>query len=479
MTDFDNLVDDSPQDACGVFGVWAPGEEVSKLAYYGLYSLQHRGQESAGIAASTGDRIGVYKDVGLVSQVFDEATLSSLTGHIAVAHCRYGSVQRDNWTYAQPTLGATGDDGSVALAHNGALTNRKELYDLILELYGEPDSGEMAQGNRSDTALITTLLRGKEGQSLEDAAQEVLPKVKGAYSLVFMSETTLYGARDPYGVHPLVLGRLSNGWVLASEQSALATVGATFIREIQPGEMIAIDEDGVRSIRFAPSTQATCVFEYVYIARPDASISGRSVYESRLEMGRQLARENTAQADIVIPVPDSGTPAAVGYAEESGIPFGHGFVKNSYVGRTFIKPSQTLRQLGIRLKLNVQPSVVAGKSVIVVDDSIVRGNTQRQVVAMLREAGAREVHVKISAPPVQWPCFYGIDFATRAELIATGAGIEEIRTSIGADSLAYISVDGMIEATQQPANTLCAACFTGQYPIPVEKKKIKESQARD
>lgn len=473
----EDLNADSPQDACGVFGVWAPGEEVSKLAYYGLYSLQHRGQESAGIATSDGERIGVYKDVGLVSQVFNEATLSSLRGHIAIAHCRYGSQDSDKWTYAQPTLGATVDDQTVAMAHNGALTNREELKKLIYERFGEPSSGEMAQGNHSDTALITTLFNGEEDQSVEQIAAEVLSTAQGAFSLVFMTEHTLYGARDPHGMHPLVLGRLARGWVIASEQAALATVGATFIREIEPGEMIAIDEDGVRSIRFAASTKASCVFEYVYIARPDATISGRSVYEARLDMGRQLARENTAKADVVIPVPDSGTPAAVGFAEEAQLPFSHGFVKNSYVGRTFIKPSQTLRQLGIRLKLNVQPSVVAGKSVIVVDDSIVRGNTQRQVVAMLREAGAREVHVKISAPPVKWPCFYGIDFATRAELIATGAGIEEIRQSIGADSLAYISVDGMIEATHQPVNELCTACFTGKYPIPVEGKDLAPTTA--
>lgn len=463
----ENLTDDSPKDACGVFGVWAPGEEVSKLAYYGLFSLQHRGQESAGIATSTGERIAVYKDVGLVSQVFDEATLSSLTGHIAIGHCRYGSHAADDWLFAQPTLGATSDDGTVALGFNGALTNREEVKALITERYGEVDSGELAQGNTSDTALITTLLRGQHGDSLEDTAAEVFSKLQGAFSVVMMSENTLYAVRDRHGFRPLVLGRLTSGWVIASEQSALATTGATFIREVAPGEILAIDADGVRSTRFAASELARCIFEYVYIARPDAAINGRSVYESRLEMGRQLARENTAEADVVIPVPDSGTPAAIGYAEESGIPLGHGFVKNSYVGRTFIKPSQTLRQLGIRLKLNVQPSVVAGKSVIVVDDSIVRGNTQRQVVAMLRSAGAREVHVKISSPPVKWPCFYGIDFATRAELIATGAGIEEIRAHIAADSLAYISLEGTIAATQQDEDTLCTACFSGNYPTEV------------
>lgn len=399
-----------------------------------------------------------------MSQVFDEPTLNTLTGHIAVGHCRYSTTGSSNWANAQPTLGATGT-GTVALAHNGNLTNTAELYDMVIARDGVPTSGEMAQGNTSDTALVTTLLKGEEGSSLEETALALLPKIHGAFSFVFMTEGTLYAARDPHGVRPLVLGRLNRGWVVASEGAALATVGASFIREIEPGEFIAIDEDGVRSQRFAAATPAGCVFEYVYLARPDATIAGRSVYESRVEMGRQLARENKFDADIVIPVPESGTPAAVGYAEESGIPFAHGFVKNAYVGRTFIQPSETLRQLGIRLKLNALESVIRGKRIVVVDDSIVRGNTQRAVVRMLREAGAAEVHVKISSPPVRWPCFYGIDFASRAELIANGAAIDEISTSIGADSLAYISEDGMIGATHQPRERLCTACFTGTYPI--------------
>lgn len=453
-----------PQDACGVFGVWAPGEEVAKLTYYGLYALQHRGQESAGIATSDGQRINVYKDMGLVSQVFDEATLNTLTGHIAVGHCRYSTTGSSHWANAQPTLGATAA-GTVALAHNGNLTNSAELYQMVLDRHGKPRAGELAQGNTTDTALVTALLAGNDGRSLEQTAMDLLPSIRGAFCFVFMDEGTLYAARDAYGVRPLVLGRLERGWVVASEQAALATVGASYIREIEPGEFIAIDEDGVRSSRFAAPTAAGCVFEYVYLARPDAAIAGRSVYESRVEMGRQLARENSAAADIVIPVPESGTPAAVGFAEESGIPFAHGFVKNAYVGRTFIQPSQTLRQLGIRLKLNALESVIRGKRIIVVDDSIVRGNTQRAVVRMLREAGAAEVHVKISSPPVRWPCFYGIDFASRAELIANGAAIDEISKSIGADSLAYISEDGMIDATQQPRERLCTACFTGTYPI--------------
>ncbi len=454
----------APQDECGVFGVWAPGEEVAKLTYYGLYALQHRGQESAGIAVSDGERIAVYKDMGLVSQVFDESTLNAMTGHLAIGHCRYSTTGSSHWSNAQPTLGAA-KNGTVALAHNGNLTNSADLFDLIKDTTGVPERGEIAQGNTTDTALVTTLLGGSTSETLEEAALELLPKIEGAFCFVFMDEGTLYAARDPHGVRPLVLGRLDRGWVVASEQSALATVGATFIREIEPGELIAIDEDGVRTQRFAEATPAGCVFEYVYLARPDASINGRSVYESRVEMGRVLAREDHHEADIVIPVPESGTPAAVGFAEESGIPFAHGFVKNAYVGRTFIQPSQTLRQLGIKLKLNALESVIRGKRVVVVDDSIVRGNTQRAIVRMLREAGATEVHVKISSPPVSWPCFYGIDFASRAELIASGASLEEIRASIGADSLAYISEEGMIAATQQKRERLCTACFTGEYPI--------------
>ncbi|HIX00047.1 MAG TPA: amidophosphoribosyltransferase [Candidatus Nesterenkonia stercoripullorum] len=471
-----NLLDEDPlpQDECGVFGVWAPGEEVSKLTFYGLYALQHRGQESAGIATSDGSHIRVYKDIGLVSQVFDESTLTALDGHIAVGHCRYSTTGASQWANAQPTLGDT-PHGTVALGHNGNLTNSAELFERIVERHGQTNFGELAQGNTTDTALVTALLKDQPGDSLEEQALQLLPTLLGAFCLVFMTENTLYAARDPQGVRPLVLGRLNRGWVVASEQSALATVGASVIREIEPGELIAIDADGVRSHRFAEAAPARCVFEYVYLARPDAHINGQSVYESRVEMGRQLAREDTHDADIVIPVPESGTPAAVGYAEASGLPFAQGFIKNSYVGRTFIEPSQTLRQLGIRLKLNVLDHVVRDKRVVVVDDSIVRGNTQRAIVRMLREAGAREVHVKISSPPVQWPCFYGIDFASRAELIANGATMDEITQAVGADSLAYISQDGMIAATGQPRSTLCTACFSGEYPIelPPEERRGK------
>jgi len=459
--------DQGPQDACGVFGVWAPGEDVAKLTYFGLYALQHRGQESAGIAVSNGRQILVYKDMGLVSQVFDETTLDSLKGHLAIGHSRYSTTGASTWHNAQPTFRPTAD-GSIALGHNGNLINTHDLAQLVEDLPSDP--GELDIHARdlestNDTGLVTALLAHHPDTSLEQRALEVLPQLQGAFSFVWMNEDTLYAARDPQGIRPLVLGRLDRGWVVASEDSALATIGASVVREVEPGEMLAIDEQGLRSHRFAEADPKGCVFEYVYLARPDATISGRSVHEARVEMGRELARQFPVEADLVMPVPESGTPAAAGYAEESGIPFGQGFVKNAYVGRTFIQPSQTLRQLGIRLKLNALPHMIRGKKIVVVDDSIVRGNTQRAQVRMLREAGALEVHVRISSPPVRWPCFYGIDFATRAELIANGLDGDEIAASIGADSLGYISLEGMIQSTGQQSQSLCKACFTGEYPI--------------
>ncbi len=455
-----------PQDACGVFGVWAPGEEVAKLTYFGLYALQHRGQESAGIATSDGRKILIYKDMGLVSQVFNESTLNTLHGHIAVGHTRYSTTGSSSWQNAQPTLGRT-SSGTVALGHNGNLTNTAELYRLLKQRYPDQPNIELDRGNTTDTAVVTGLLRGDLDHTLEATALEVLPLVRGAFCFVFMDEHTLYAARDPQGVRPLVLGRLERGWVVASESAALDIVGASFVREVEPGELIAIDEDGLRSTRFAPARRAGCIFEYVYLARPDTSINGRSVHAARVEMGRQLAYESPVDADMVIATPESGTPAAIGFAQASGIPFGQGLVKNAYVGRTFIQPSQTIRQRGIRLKLNPLKEAIHGKRLIVVDDSIVRGNTQRALVSMLREAGAAEVHVRISSSPITWPCFYGIDFASRAELIATGLNVDEICQSIGADSLAYLSQEGMVRATEQDVSELCMACFTGTYPIPL------------
>jgi amidophosphoribosyltransferase len=453
--------DKGPQDACGVFGVWAPGEEVAKLSFYGLYALQHRGTESAGIATSDGERILIFKDMGLVSQVFTEGDLATLKGNLAIGHCRYSTTGSSTWVNAQPTLRPT-KYGTLALAHNGNLTNTGDLAELVQKLEGSATS---MSGVTTDTEIMTALIALQDEKNVEASALAVLPQLEGAFSLVFMDEHTLYAARDRHGVRPLVLGKLETGWVVASESAALDIVGAAFVREIEPGEFVAIDSNGVRSQRWAEAQPKGCLFEYVYLARPDTTIAGSGIHKTRVAIGAQLAKEAPAEADLVIPVPESGTPAAIGYAKESGIPFGLGLVKNSYVGRTFIQPSQTIRQLGIRLKLNPLREIIEGKRIVVVDDSIVRGNTQRAIVRMLREAGAREIHVRISSPPVKWPCYYGIDFATRAELIANGLEVEEIRRSIGADSLGYVSLDGLISATQVPSERLCSACFTGEYPI--------------
>ncbi|MDO4665488.1 MAG: amidophosphoribosyltransferase [Actinomycetaceae bacterium] len=471
--------DPAPADQCGVFGVWAPADDVARLTYFGIYALQHRGQQSAGIASSNGESILVYKDLGLVSQVFNDQALEGLKGTHAIGHARYATTGADVWENAQPTLGPTAH-GTLALAHNGNLTNTKALRRFLQD--NSLVDGDMARGASTDTAVITALMGvskqladlGWEGQEVpEDAAPlveaglRVFPKLLGAFSLVFMDEHHLYAARDPHGVRPLVLGRLPAGWAVASETAALDIVGATMVREIEPGEFISIDQTGISSYRFAPASPHTCSFEYVYLARPDTRIGGKAIIQARREMGAELAREHPVVADIVMSTPDSGTPAAIGYAEESGIPYQQGMVKNSYVGRTFIQPTQLMRQRGIRLKLNPIREIIKGKRVVVVDDSIVRGNTQRQVVAMLREAGAVEVHVRISSPPVQWPCFYGIDFATRAELISSSMSVDEICKSIGADSLGYLSVNGMVNATSQQRSALCSACFTGDYPIEI------------
>ena len=475
----ERATEDRPRDACGVFGVWAPGEDVAKLAYFGLYALQHRGQESAGIAVSDGQRIVVHKEMGLVAQVFDEPSLTALRGHIAVGHCRYSTTGASVWANAQPTFRST-PTTSLALGHNGNLINTRELASLL----GGPGPGSAGIAATSDTDVLTALFvsdhagvsgaggAGGAGEvnvagGVEAAAMAVLPLARGAYSLVFMDEQTLYAARDPHGFRPLVLGRLATGWVVASETAALDIVGAGFVREIAPGELACIDERGVRSKSFAAPEPSGCLFEYVYLARPDTTISGRGVHATRVAVGKRLAAEHPADADLVIPVPESGTPAAIGFAEASGIPFGQGLVKNSYVGRTFIQPSQTIRERGIKLKLNPLRDAIAGRRIVVVDDSIVRGNTQRALVTMLREAGAAQVHVRVASPPVRWPCFYGIDFATRAELIAGHLSAPGVCASIGADSLGYVSLAGLIEATGLPADRLCHACFNGQYPVPV------------
>jgi amidophosphoribosyltransferase len=486
----DRADDPGPRDACGVFGVWAPGEDVANLAYYGLYALQHRGQEAAGIAVGDGRTVTVFKELGLVAQVFDDVTLSSLVGHVAVGHTRYSTTGSSTWENAQPSYRSTKSGGGVALGHNGNLTNTAELSASFAQIRnGAPRAS-------TDSDLITAMLAAHPGPTLADAALDVLPRLRGAFCLVFSDASTLYAARDAHGIHPLVLGTLDgpgssgasgtpNGldgpdgpdgpdgrqvraWVVASETAALDIIGATFHREVEPGELVVVADGGEpASLRFAETERHGCLFEYVYLARPDTTIAGRSVHATRVEVGCTLAREAPAEADLVIGVPQSGVPAAIGFAQASGIPYGEGLVKNPYVGRTFIQPSQTIRQRGIRLKLNPLRDEIAGRRLVVVDDSIVRGNTQRALVRMLREAGAAEVHVRISSPPVRWPCFYGIDFASRSELIASGRSVEEVRASLGADSLAYISLDSLVAASRQPAGQLCRACFEGFYPVPL------------
>ncbi len=468
VTDQRNVPEPEPREECGVFGVWARGEEVAKLTYFGLYALQHRGQEAAGISVSDGRQIVVFKDLGLVSQVFDEQTLSSLRGHVAVGHCRYSTTGSSTWENAQPTFRNTATGSGLSLGHNGNLVNTAELLERARKAGIRTNNGAT-----TDSDLLCGLLAAEAAdRGIEQAALDLLPGVRGAFCLVFADETTLYAARDPHGVRPLVLGRLERGWVVASETAALDIIGASFVREVEPGELLAIDENGLRSSRFANPEPKGCLFEYVYLARPDTTIGGRSVHATRVEIGRRLAQEAPAEADLVIPVPESGTPAAIGYAQGSDIPYGSGLVKNAYVGRTFIQPSQTIRQLGIRLKLNPLKDVIRGKRLVVVDDSIVRGNTQRALVRMLRESGAVEVHVRIASPPVRWPCFYGIDFASRAELIANGMELEDIRRSIGADSLDYVSLDGLVAASEQPRSRLCMACFDGKYPIPLPDEAL-------
>jgi amidophosphoribosyltransferase len=464
---------DGPKDACGVFAVYAPQEPAAKLAYYGLYALQHRGQESAGIAVSDGSAIFVTKEMGLVNQVFDETRLAALEGHLGIGHVRYSTTGSSTWDNAQPTFRATPGGHVVSLAHNGNLTNTGAL------------SGRLPAGDKcsSDSDLLSALIadardRQHPGGSTEAALVEVLPQVDGAFSLVVMDETTIYGARDPWGVRPLVIGRLkSGGWVIASETAALDIVGATRVRDVEPGEVVAIDEHGLRRQRYADAKPKACVFEYVYVARPDHMAEETTVYAARRRMGELLASEAPVEADLVIPVPDSGAAAAGGYAAFSGIPYAEGLTKNRYVGRTFIQPTQSLRQLGIRLKLNPLPDIIAGQRLVVVDDSIVRGNTSRQLVAMLKGAGAAEVHLRITSPPIKWPCFYGIDMASRTELIAAGMEVEEIRRFLDADSLAYLSLDSLVETTKRPAASLCRACFDGHYPIPVEALQQQHGKA--
>ena len=449
---------ESPKEACGLFGVWAPGEDVARITYFGLFAQQHRGQESAGMAVSDGQHLLVYKELGLVSQVFNEATLATLQGDLGIGHTRYSTTGSTTWENAQPAFKTDGER-SLALGHNGNLVNTSELAERV---------GRASGSATTDSELVATLLSRRHRAGLWDAAAEVLPTLEGAFCFVMMDERSVYAARDPHGLRPLSLGRLPNGFCVASETCALDIVGATYVRDVEPGELLRIDDRGLSSRRFTESAgRSLCIFEFVYLARADSRIGGHTVYQVRRELGRRLAAEAPADADLVIPVPDTGHAAAQGYSEVSGIPYGEGLMKNRYVGRTFIQPSQSLRERGVKLKLNPIPDAIRGKRLVVIDDSIIRGTTTRQLVQALREAGAAEVHTRITCPPIEWPCFYGIDMSTRQELVAADLSVEQIREYVGADSLGYLSLDGMVAATGSGKAAFCRACFDGEYPIPI------------
>ncbi len=466
--------------SCGVFGVYAPNQPVANLAYLGLFALQHRGQESAGIAVSDGQTITVIKDMGLVSQVFDERKLASLSGHIAIGHNRYSTTGSSSWQNAQPVYGSVGDEG-FALGHNGNLTNTADLAASLGMLPGfvPPKS---AVDSTTDSALVAELIsrawpveRRSDGRELEIALEAVLPKLEGGFSFVLMDDSRLIGARDPHGFWPLVIGRLEGGgWVLASESAALDLVGAHYVRDVQPGEMVVIDATGLRrEVRWAEPEPKLCLFEFVYFSRPDTRLYGHTVHTARQRMGESLAKQAPVDADMVMPVPESGIPAAQGFARASGIPYGDGLVKNRYVGRTFIQPSQKMRGAGVRMKLNPLPENIEGKRLVVVDDSIVRGTTTRQVVKMLREAGAAEIHFRVSSPPYRWPCFYGMDTGQRSALLAADLSVGEIRDYLDVDSLAYLEIDRLTAATGADAESFCTACLTGDYPVAIPDADAK------
>ena len=449
---------------CGVFGIYdplgAPDRDVARLTFFGLYALQHRGQESAGIAVSDGRHVTAMKDMGLVSQVFDEPRLSALPGRMAIGHARYSTTGSTVWQNAQPVV-RHAHGHTVALGHNGNLTNTTELRD---ELRAEG----VKLSSSSDTEAIAALIAQHPSGDLEQSIAATMRRIQGAFAAVVLTENAIAGFRDPDGIRPLVVGQLDDAWVLASETCAFDIIGARPVRELGPGELVVIDEAGPRFRQVVDRNGGSlCIFEFIYFARPDSEMQGEALYEARRRMGARLAAEAPVDADVVIPVPDSGTPAAVGFAEASGIPFGEGLVKNRYVGRTFIQPDQALRDRGVKLKFNALKAVLHGRRVVVVDDTIVRGSTTRKLVAMLFEAGALEVHLRVSAPPVVSPCFYGIDMADQGQLIAAGRSVEEVRERLGATSLAYLSLDGLQEATGQPASRFCRACLTGEYPTPI------------
>ncbi len=452
--------DDHFRDQCGLFGIFGH-PEAARLAYLGLYALQHRGQESAGIAASEGTTIRVHKAMGLVNDVFDDQTLDGLIGDRAIGHVRYSTAGETVAANAQPIL-IDCHRGPIALAHNGNIVNA-----TVLKL-GLEAAGSIFQST-ADTEVILHLYARSHREKLEDAIAASLSKVMGAFSLLFLTPEALVAARDPWGFRPLVIGKLEGAFIICSESCALDLIAAEFVREVEPGELIVVDHEGLRSFRpFPPEPVRQCVFEQVYFARPDSRVFGENVLAARLALGRQLAREAPADADIVVPVPDSGIGAALGYAEESGLPYQWGLIRNHYVGRTFIEPKQSIRSFGVRIKLNPVREILAGKRVVLIDDSIVRGTTSRKIVSMVREAGAREIHVRISSPPTTGPCYYGIDTPLKSELIASSHTVPEIRDWIGADSLAYLSNEGLLAAVGDPQGTRhCTACFSGNYPVAV------------
>jgi amidophosphoribosyltransferase len=449
---------------CGVFGVRAPSRDVARLTYFGLYALQHRGQESAGIAVSEGGRLTAVRDLGLVPQVFDERTLSGLRGDLAIGHARYSTTGANAWENAQPLL-HHGRARTVAIGHNGNIVNATELRESLGKTLA----------STSDSEVIAALI-ADDPRPLAEAAAATMERLEGAATVVGLADGKLFAFRDAFGFRPLVLGRLGGDHVVASESCALDLVGAEVVREVRPGELVLCDDDGFHSVQAveAAARGALCIFEFFYLARPDTRLAGVEVHGARVRMGERLAAESPVDADLVLPIPDSGTPAAIGFARATGIPFSEGLIKNRYVGRTFIQPEQGMREQGIRMKFNPLAEV-AGKRVVAVDDSIVRGSTTRQIVQMLFDAGAAEVHVRISSPPVVSPCFYGIDFASEDEMIAARLSVDEVRDAIGATSLAYLSLDGLQAATHRPADALCRACLTREYPTrtPADAAKLR------
>jgi len=459
---------DHPNEECGVIGVFTPEGDASRLAFFGLFALQHRGQESAGIAAANGENVVVHADMGLVTQIFREPDFYPLVGDMAIGHTRYSTSGSSELCNAQPIL-VDGQHGQLAVANNGNIINALQLRDQL------QDEWNCTFTSTTDTEVIAQLLAHATGANWEDRVFQCMRQLEGAYSIVVQTKDTMIAARDPLGIRPLCLGKLNGGWVVASESCALDHIGAEYIRELDPGEVIIVDGNGLHSATWSGGTgrQALCVFELIYFARPDSLMAGQLVHSARQELGAQLAREHPVDADLVIGIPDSSTAAAVGYAQESGIPFSEGLVKNRYVGRTFIEPEQRLRDLGVRQKFNTLVDVIQGKRLVVVDDSIVRGTTTPHVVNLLRKGGAKEVHMRVCAPPIKHPCFMGVDMASREELLAANNTLEDIRTIVGADTLGYLSVEGLLEVVGGTKGGFCDACFTGNYPVPVQLELSK------